>query len=89
MAFFSSRSDRFGYIHPSVQVYQPFMGAKENIYLNEGCVIHEFARILTHKGKFVMKHNCMAATGLTVIAQNHENMNVGDYPGGGQTGAKK
>lgn len=82
MSFFASRRDRFGRIHPTVMIYQPFMGAKENIFLDEGCVIHEYARILTHKGRFVMKHNCIAATGLTVIAQNHANQCVGDFPGG-------
>ena len=82
MCFFSSRRDKYGSIHPSVIVYQPFMGVKENMFLDKGCVIHEYARILAHKGKFVMKRNCVAATGLTVIAQNHDNNNIGDIPGG-------
>lgn len=84
MCFFSSRRDKYGSIHPSVIVYQPFMGVKENMFLDKGCVIHEYSRILAHKGKFVMKRNCVAATGLTVIAQNHDNNNIGDIPGGGK-----
>ena len=82
MCFFSSRRDKYGSIHPSVIVYQPFMGVKENMFLDKGCVIHEYARILAHKGKFVMKRNCVAATGLTMIAQNHDNNNIGDIPRG-------
>lgn len=89
MCFFSSRRDKYGSIHPSVIVYQPFMGVKENMFLDKGCVIHEYARILAHKGKFVMKRNCVAATGLTVIAQNHDNNNIGDIPGGGEIGGMK
>ena len=88
MCFFSSRRDKYGSIHPSVIVYQPFMGVKENMFLDKGCVIHEYARILAHKGKFVMKRNCVAATGLTVIAQNHDNNNIGDIPGGEIGGMK-
>lgn len=39
MCFFSSRRDKYGSIHPSVIVYQPFMGVKENMFLDKGCVV--------------------------------------------------
>jgi virginiamycin A acetyltransferase len=63
-------------------VYQPGMGAKQNVFLHKNTIIHEHHKFITQKGRFIMKENSIAATGLTVITFNHGFYNVGDYPGG-------
>lgn len=80
--FFSSRRDRYGYIDSTSKVYQPGMGAKQNVFLYKNTVIHEFHKFITPKGKFIFKENSIAASGLTVITANHGIYNIGDYPGG-------
>ncbi len=82
MQFFSSRKDRFGYISPSARIFQPGSGAKQNVYLYENTVIHEGYKFVTQSGKFVMKKNSIAATGLVVISSNHGIYNIGDFPNG-------
>lgn len=82
MMLFCGRRDRFGYIADSAMVYQPFWGAKSNIYLYENTKIGECAKILAHKGKFILKKNSRAAMGLSVVCENHTLYNkVGYYPG--------
>ena len=82
MTYFASRRDRYGYIDKTAKIYQPGMGAKQNVYLYKNTVIHEFHKFITQQGKFIMKENSIAAAGLTVITANHGIYNIGDYPGG-------
>jgi acetyltransferase-like isoleucine patch superfamily enzyme len=82
MTYFSSNRDKYGYIDKSAIVYQPGMGAKQNVFLYKNTIIHEYHKFITHHGKFVMKENSIAATGLTVITSSHGIYNIGDYPGG-------
>lgn len=79
MTFFSSRIDKYGYIHPTSKVYQPTTGAKQNVYLYENTVIHEGARFVTSAGAFTMKKNSTASFNLTVITFLHQ-MGVNDMP---------
>ena len=81
MMLFCSRRDQFGYIAQSAVIEQPFWGAKQNIYLYENTCIGAGAKILATKGKFILKPNCSASMGLTVVCQNHALYNkVGCYP---------
>lgn len=82
MNFFSSNRNKYGYIAKSAIVHQPGMGVKQNVYLYENTVIHEYHKFITQKGKFIMKENSVAAAGLTVITFNHGFNHEGDYPGG-------
>lgn len=81
-SFFSSRKDRYGFIDLSATVFMPGQGAKQNVFLYENTVVHEFHNFITQHGKFVMKKNSIAALGLTVITSEHGVNNIGDYPGG-------
>lgn len=81
-SFFSSRRDRYGYIHPSATVFMPGQGAKQNVFLHENTIIHENHNFITQRGKFVMKKNSIAAVGLTVISAEHGINSIGDFPGG-------
>ncbi len=80
--YFSSRRDRYGFIDATAKVYMPGQGSKQNVYLYENTIVHEYHNFITTKGKFVMKKNAIAALGLTVITANHGVTNIGDYPGG-------
>lgn len=82
MTYFSSKRNKYGYIDKTSIVYQPGMGAKQNVYLYKNTVVHEYHKFITQKGKFILKENSIAAAGLTVITTNHGISNVGDYPGG-------
>jgi virginiamycin A acetyltransferase len=82
LTYFASRKDKYGFLDNSAKVYQPGMGAKQNVYLFKNVIIHEYHKFITHTGKFTMKDNSIAAPGLTVITSNHGIYNVGDYPGG-------
>lgn len=82
MFLFCGRRDRFGYIHPTAKIYQPFHGCKDNMFLYENTKIGECSCILSHKGKFIMKANSRSGMRLSVICQNHSGINeVGRYPG--------
>jgi virginiamycin A acetyltransferase len=80
--FFSSRKDGYGYIDATAIVYMPGQGAKQNVYLNENTIVHEYHNFITANGKFVLKKNSIAALGLTVITSEHGVNSIGDYPGG-------
>lgn len=82
MIFFSSRRDRYGYIDKTSKVYLPGKGNRQNVFLYKNTIIHEYHKFISHNGKFIMKENSIAASGLTVITNNHSIYNVGDYPGG-------
>jgi acetyltransferase-like isoleucine patch superfamily enzyme len=81
LRYFSSRRDKYGYIHPSAIVLMPSLLNKQNIFLFENTNIGENATILSNAGKFIMKKNSIAGPGLTVICQNHNIYDVGSYPG--------
>jgi len=80
--YFSSRKDKYGYIDPSAIVFMPGQGAKQNVYLYKNTIIHEHHNFITQIGKFIMKENSIAASGLTVISSNHGIYNIGDFPNG-------
>ncbi|MHB9141306.1 MAG: acyltransferase [Paludibacter sp.] len=82
MTFFSSNRKKYGFIDKTAIVFQPGMGNKQNVYLHKNVVVHEYHKFITQKGKFIMKENSIAATGLTVITSDHGIYNIGDYPGG-------
>ncbi len=81
-AFFASNRNKYGYIDKTAIVFQPGYNIKENVYLYKNTVIHEYHKLITPKGKFIMKDNSIAAAGLTVITFNHGYYNVGDFPNG-------
>jgi acetyltransferase-like isoleucine patch superfamily enzyme len=81
-SFFSSRKDRYGFIDATATVFMPGQGGKQNVFLHENTIVHEFHNFITQEGKFVMKKNSIAALGLTVITAEHGVSNIGDYPGG-------
>lgn len=81
LGYLSSRRDRYGYIHPTATVLQPFYGNKKQIFLYEHTNIGDCSRILATNGKFIMKKYSIAAPALTVICQNHIFFKLGSYPG--------
>lgn len=81
LMYFSSRRDRYGYIHPTATVLLPGVMNKRNVYLYEHTNIGENFNIISNSGKFIMKKNSISGPGLTVICQNHDLFNVGSYPG--------
>lgn len=81
-SFFSSRKDNYGYIDPTAKVFLPGQGTKQNVFLYENTIVHEYHNFITQKGKFIMKKNSIAAFGLTVITAEHGVNNIGDFPGG-------
>lgn len=80
MQFLGSRRDHYGYIHPTAEVEMPGMITKKNVYLYEYTHIGRNADIIATKGKFIMKKYSRAASGLSVVCQNHNMFEVGSYP---------
>lgn len=80
--FFASNRKSYGHIDRTTIVFQPGICLKQNVYLYKNTVIHEYHKLITPKGKFIMRENSIAASGLTVITFNHGYSNVGDIPGG-------
>lgn len=80
--FFISTYKKYGYFAKNAKIFQPGFCIKENVFIYENSVVHEFHKLITLKGKFVLKQNSVAAAGLTVITCNHGYKNVGDYPNG-------
>ncbi len=80
--FFASNRKNYGHIDKTTLVFQPGICLKQNVYLYKNTVIHEYHKLITPKGKFIMRENSIAASGLTVITFNHGYSNVGDMPGG-------
>lgn len=80
--FFASNRKKYGFIDKTAIVLQPGYNIKQNVYLYKNTVIHEYHKLITPKGKFIMKDNSIAAPGLTVITFNHGYYNVGDIPNG-------
>jgi virginiamycin A acetyltransferase len=81
-SYFSSRKDRYGFIDKTSTVFMPGQGGKQNVFLYENTIVHEYHNFITQQGKFVMKRNSIAALGLTVITAEHGVNNIGDFPGG-------
>src|ERR1035437_6450639 len=82
MSYFTSNRKKYGFIDKTALVFQPGFNIKKNVYLYKNTVIHEYHKLITPKGKFIMKDNSIAAAGLTVITFNHGYYNVGDFPNG-------
>lgn len=78
--FFSGRSDRYGYIHPTSSVKSPAMGIKKNIYIYEHCGINGGMHVLGTEGRFTLKRNCSVSVDLMVITSNHQYDKVGQFP---------
>ena len=55
LEYLSSRKDRYGYIHPTAEVFQPCNCNKSNTYLYEYSKIGENSTISNHVGKFILK----------------------------------
>ena len=81
LGYFSSRRDRYGYIHPTATVLQPAFGNKSNSFLHEHVNIGENSRTINTYGRFIIKKYSRAAPNLTVICQNHNYFQIGTYPG--------
>ncbi|MGQ7945113.1 acyltransferase [Flavobacterium sp. WC2509] len=82
LSYFSSNRSRYGHIDKSAVVLLPGLCIKNNVFLYKNTVIHEYHKLITPKGRFIMKDNSIAAAGLTVITFNHGYYNVGDIPNG-------
>lgn len=82
MSYFTSNRSRYGHIDKSSVVLLPGFCIKDNVFLYKNTVIHEYHKLITPKGRFIMKDNSVAASGLTVITFNHGYQNVGDIPNG-------
>jgi virginiamycin A acetyltransferase len=82
LTYFVSNRNKYGYLDKTAVVLQPGLCIKENVYLYKNTVIHEFHKIITPQGRFIMKENSIAAAGLTVVTFNHGYSNVGDIPNG-------
>lgn len=82
LSYFASNRSRYGHIDKSAVVLLPGFSIKENVFLYKNTVIHEYHKLITPKGRFIMKDNSVAAAGLTVITFNHGYQNVGDIPNG-------
>ena len=82
MNFFAVKRDNYEYIHRTARVYQSSMGAKQYVFLYENTIRHGYHKFMTQNGKFIMKENSIAATGLTDITINHGIFNFSDYSEG-------
>lgn len=82
LSYFATNRSKYGHIDESAVVLLPGLCIKQNVYLYKNTVIHEYHKLITPKGRFIMKDNSVAAAGLTVITCNHGYKNVGDMPNG-------
>lgn len=68
-----SIQSRLGYVGKHAFMGVPDVAVEiENIFLYENSFIYERARIIIHKGKFIMKQNSGASQGLTIITGEHK-----------------
>ena len=70
--YFYVKRRKFGYIHPSSKIRFPaLIKGIENVFIYENSQIMGSSKLITTKGKFILKKNSGAAEGLTVITGTH------------------